>query len=178
MKENEIEEGKVKKGGVNSKPTAPPPEPPKGQGGSGALLLCCNKCGEPIPATLSICNECASKCHLQAPHVSAPLGIDWPPNDLITESDTSVSEEIQKTLDAENANLIPDDERIILDDFSHWPKNEGWPRNEEILRELLWMEHQCEGKYGDDGEMQCGKCLIDFRRDSAKDIASKTKKKK
>jgi len=30
----EIEEGKVSKGGINTPPTTPPPEPPKGQGGS------------------------------------------------------------------------------------------------------------------------------------------------
>jgi len=29
----EIEEGKIKKGGVNKRPTTPPPPPPKGQGG-------------------------------------------------------------------------------------------------------------------------------------------------
>jgi len=142
MKENEIEEGKVKKGRVNSKPTSSPPEPPKGQGGK-----------------------------------SFSIPPKWPDNELISEFDTSIPDDIQIHLDVENSNLIPDDERIILDDFSHWPKNDGWPRNEEILRELLWMEHQCEGKYGDDGEMQCGKCLIDFRRDSAKDIAIKTQKR-
>jgi hypothetical protein len=31
-----INEGMVKKGGVNIKPTTPPPPPPSGQGGSGA----------------------------------------------------------------------------------------------------------------------------------------------
>jgi hypothetical protein len=34
------------------------------------------------------------------------------------------------------------------------------------LRELLWLNHGCVGLYGDDGEMQCGKCLIDFKRDT------------
>lgn len=52
--------------------------------------------------------------------------------------------------------------------FNHWPKNE------EILRELLFMEHHCDAKYGDDGEMQCGHCRIDFRRDSAQVIKEKT----
>ena len=50
---------------------------------------------------------------------------------------------------------------------------EHWPKNEEILRELLFMEHHCDAKYGDDGEMQCGKCMIDFRRDSAEEIKRK-----
>lgn len=41
-----------------------------------------------------------------------------------------------------------------------------------ILRELLWIRHGCEisGLYGDDGEQQCGRCLIDFKRDSATKI--------
>ena len=40
------------------------------------------------------------------------------------------------------------------------------------LRKLLWLHHGCsqDGLYGDDGEMQCNKCRIDFRRDSAKEI--------
>jgi len=33
------------------------------------------------------------------------------------------------------------------------------------LRRLLWLRHGCEGLYGDDGEMQCGVCLLDFKRD-------------
>lgn len=38
------------------------------------------------------------------------------------------------------------------------------------LRYLLWASHPCKGKYGDDGEMQCGQCGIDFRRNSPYDI--------
>ena len=35
------------------------------------------------------------------------------------------------------------------------------------LRRLLWLRHGCSvaGLYGDDGEMQCGVCMIDFKRD-------------
>lgn len=33
------------------------------------------------------------------------------------------------------------------------------------LRQLLFMSHPCPGRYGDDGEMQCGACRIDFKRD-------------
>lgn len=33
------------------------------------------------------------------------------------------------------------------------------------LRRLLWLRHGCDGLYGDDGEMQCARCSIDFRRD-------------
>ena len=33
-------------------------------------------------------------------------------------------------------------------------------------RRLLWFYHGCstEHLYGDDGEMQCAKCLVDFKR--------------
>ena len=42
--------------------------------------------------------------------------------------------------------------------------------DERILRELLWLNHGHMGLYGDDGEMQCGICCLDFKRDSAKKI--------
>jgi len=39
--------------------------------------------------------------------------------------------------------------------------------NEEKLRKLLWLNHGCPLMvlYGDDGEMQCPECRIDFKRD-------------
>ena len=48
-------------------------------------------------------------------------------------------------------------------------KNENYQ-----LRKLLWLHHGChiDSLYGDDGEMQCQHCLIDFKRDSIEDIAS------
>jgi hypothetical protein len=33
------------------------------------------------------------------------------------------------------------------------------------LRRLLFGTHSCPGKYGDDGELQCNTCRIDFLRD-------------
>ena len=41
--------------------------------------------------------------------------------------------------------------------------------DERILRRLLWLRHGCPTGvlYGDDGEMQCGACIIDFLRMSA-----------
>ena len=39
-----------------------------------------------------------------------------------------------------------------------------------ILRELLWLNHGHLGLYGDDGEKQCGTCMIDFKRTPALDI--------
>ncbi len=44
---------------------------------------------------------------------------------------------------------------------------------EAKLRYLLWAMHPCEGKYGDDGEMQCP-CGWEFRRDSVDVIEQKT----
>lgn len=45
-----------------------------------------------------------------------------------------------------------------------------------LLRKILWLRHDPEHfftLYGDDGEMQCGVCLIDFKRMSAADIGAR-----
>lgn len=47
--------------------------------------------------------------------------------------------------------------------------------DEKILRGLLWLHHGCQGLYGDDGEMQCAACMIDFKRDSVAEIERKLK---
>jgi len=46
---------------------------------------------------------------------------------------------------------------------------------EFILRKLLFLRHGCSipDLYGDDGELQCNKCMIDFKRDSAELIEKK-----
>lgn len=43
------------------------------------------------------------------------------------------------------------------------------------LRRLLFLRHGCgfDALYGDDGELQCSSCLIDFKRMSAEDISRK-----
>lgn len=43
---------------------------------------------------------------------------------------------------------------------------------ELILRRLLWIRHGCNpaALYGDDGELQCHECMIDFLRMPARDI--------
>lgn len=43
------------------------------------------------------------------------------------------------------------------------------------LVELLWHRHGCPSSalYGDDGEMQCGVCLIDFKRATVEAIESR-----
>lgn len=48
-------------------------------------------------------------------------------------------------------------------------------RENALLRKLLWLRHDADhfaGLYGDDGEMACGACGIDFKRLSAADIAA------
>ncbi len=47
------------------------------------------------------------------------------------------------------------------------------PKTERKLRELLFAEHSCAGKYGDDGERQCAECVIDFLRDPVDEIERK-----
>ena len=45
--------------------------------------------------------------------------------------------------------------------------------DEYLLRRLVFMRHSsCDGRslYGDDGEMHCHECDIDFVRDSGRDI--------
>lgn len=37
---------------------------------------------------------------------------------------------------------------------------------ERDLRQLLWLSHGCSMLYGDDGEMQCQECRVDFKRAS------------
>ena len=48
-------------------------------------------------------------------------------------------------------------------------------RNELGFRQILWLRHGCplSGLYGDDGEMQCHACGIDFLRDSPDKIGSR-----
>ena len=50
-----------------------------------------------------------------------------------------------------------------------------YEKDNDILRELLWLRHGCEitSLYGDDGQMQCGLCMIDFKVDSAESIKNR-----
>lgn len=47
--------------------------------------------------------------------------------------------------------------------------------SEETLRRMLWLMHGCpiNALYGDDGEMSCSKCAIDFKRDPVPTIENK-----
>lgn len=44
---------------------------------------------------------------------------------------------------------------------------EAGERDSVILRRLLWLRHGHHGIYGDDGEMQCATCTLDFKREPA-----------
>ena len=47
---------------------------------------------------------------------------------------------------------------------------------ELLIRKWLWLSHNCTDTpilYGDDGEMQCNSCMIDFKRDSEDAIDKK-----
>lgn len=65
-------------------------------------------------------------------------------------------------------NCEPDKALIYAEKFT----DELHEENKQ-LRMLLWLRHGCDGLYGDDGEMQCAKCMIDFKRDSADSIEEK-----
>ena len=49
--------------------------------------------------------------------------------------------------------------------------------NEMTLRRLLWLNHASDHiLYGDDGEMACNTCFIDFKRDTVEQISNKFEK--
>jgi len=50
------------------------------------------------------------------------------------------------------------------EEWEFFARAAGWSPEIEV-RKLLWTNHPCgiHSLYGDDGEMQCGKCLIDFK---------------
>lgn len=62
-----------------------------------------------------------------------------------------------------------------LDTLSVVDGSEDGIADEMILRKLLWLNHKCDinALYGDDGELSCGNCLIDFKRMSAKAIENR-----
>lgn len=57
---------------------------------------------------------------------------------------------------------------------SNWLARTLTPRTDPTFgwRRLLWLRHGCPlpALYGDDGEMSCGRCLLDFRRMTAEEI--------
>ncbi len=47
------------------------------------------------------------------------------------------------------------------------------PDLELRIRQLLWLLHGHQGLYGDDGEMQCATCGLDYKREDLERIASR-----
>ena len=48
------------------------------------------------------------------------------------------------------------------------------------LRAFFWMNHGCDIGilYGDDGELQCGACLLDFKRDDIDHLFNRVRESK
>jgi hypothetical protein len=65
-----------------------------------------------------------------------------------------------------------DDEKSLRYLASHLPEMLRATEENRALRKLLWLRHHqtTAGLYGDDGEMQCGRCMIDFKRNTAEEI--------
>lgn len=49
-------------------------------------------------------------------------------------------------------------------------------RIEFQIREYLWLTHGHMGLYGDDGEMQCSECGLDYKRDDLQIVVEKANK--
>lgn len=60
--------------------------------------------------------------------------------------------------EAQVRTIIRHELRLALSRASH-------DRAEEVVREMMWHGHGHVGLYGDDGEMQCGVCRCDYKRD-------------
>ena len=81
--------------------------------------------------------------------------------------DIKTPEELQGTGDV----VVTKDEQMmmisIVDEVLTMLRNENM-----LLRKMLWLRHGCTivGLYGDDREMQCNHCMIDFKETSAEGI--------
>jgi hypothetical protein len=70
--------------------------------------------------------------------------------------------------------LSVDGQKIREDDWRKAVLHAAGLRGEiALLRQMLWIRHGCTGLYGDDGELQCSKCMIDFRRDPIQKIEAR-----
>lgn len=99
---------------------------------------------------------------------------------IASESLLDYAEELAAVVRADAAKIGPLAEDLELAqrsaEVSHKQGVLGWKKwsdaiNESrLLRKLLWLRHGHDGLYGDDGEMQCGRCGVDFKRQSAAEI--------
>lgn len=72
----------------------------------------------------------------------------------------------QETLMADNTILQSEFERIEKAVLEIGIAGIELTHDELRLRKIIWLRHGCTGLYGDDEEMQCPTCGIDFKRDS------------
>jgi len=64
------------------------------------------------------------------------------------------------------------DKKSNIDMGAKWVAKAQHALDEQRFRQWLWETHPCQGKYGDDGELQCNVLPpIDFKRDTLEDIA-------
>ena len=53
-------------------------------------------------------------------------------------------------------------------------------KENEQLRAFFWMNHGCDSSalYGDDGELQCCMCQLDFKRDDLEHLFDRVRESK
>lgn len=72
-----------------------------------------------------------------------------------------------------NEDAVGQGERCVPHELSY-TRGQLMTVREELheWRKALWLRHGCPitALYGDDGEMSCGICLVDFKRNSLADI--------
>jgi hypothetical protein len=73
----------------------------------------------------------------------------------------------------------PFDDRKVPENESDSEKLSRLEYENRELRKRWWLNHGCDfaALYGDDGEMQCSSCMIDFKRDTVKSILAKHEEK-
>lgn len=112
--------------------------------------------------------------------VSSSLGVSREPSEAAIRAADAAHDRVVATFLDGGADVAPDTairealRAAYAVDFGRAGLPQGAPRDDEmLLRKLLWLRHGCDGLYGDDGEMQCGRCLIDFKRMSPADIQAR-----
>ena len=93
------------------------------------------------------------------------------PEQAMAVSDWMIVGAIHKLNDLHSAGLLitpGERDNPLCDEIDRLrAENESW-------RTLLWLNHGCYGiPYGDDGEMQCGVCGVDFKRMKPAEIKKK-----
>ncbi len=74
-------------------------------------------------------------------------------------------EELLKAIEIVHGKPYADNWRRIVAALNAAEIRAPQPPAEDVLRQYLWLSHGHVGLYGDDGEMQCGICHVDYKRD-------------